>query len=83
MYRRDAYGVYQRLLQDKHVVGKGGAVNWNEGLHSVWRSKLNRLVRWTKGYSKNVETLVHSLAPLFWRQWLNLISAHIENVSVD
>ena len=47
---------------DRHVVGKGGAVNWNEGLHSVWRGKLNRLMRRTKGYTKSVEMLVYSLA---------------------
>lgn len=70
LYRSDAYSVYQWLPQDRHVVGKGGAVNWNEGVHSVWRSKLNRLVRRTKGYTKSVEMLVYSLALVCWRQWL-------------
>ena len=59
-------------------MGKGGAVNWNEGLHSVWRGKLNRLMRRTKepapglnrGYTKYVEMLVYSLALLCWRQRL-------------
>ena len=45
-----------------HKAGKGGPVNWNEGLHSVLRSKLNRLVRRTKGYTKSIETLVYSVA---------------------
>ena len=70
LYRSDAYRVYQWFPQDRHVVGKGGAVNWNEGLHSVWRSKLNRLARRTKGYTKSVETLAYSLALVCWRQWL-------------
>ena len=61
-YETDAYGVYEWLPRDRHVVGKGGAVNWNEGLHSKLRSKLNRLVRRTKGYTKSVEMLKHLLA---------------------
>ena len=39
-------------------MGRGGAVNRNEGLHSVWRGKL---MRRTKGYTKNVAMLVYSL----------------------
>ena len=32
LYRNDAYGVYQSWLPpSQHMVGKGGAVNWNEG----------------------------------------------------
>ena len=62
------------------MVGKGGAVNWNEepapgsnrGLHSVWRSKLNRLVRRTKGYTKSIEMLVYSLALVCWGRWVKL-----------
>ena len=73
LYRSDAYSVYQWFPADRHVVGKGGAVNWNEGLHSVWRGKLNRLIRRTKGYTKSVEMLVYSLALLCWRQWLKSI----------
>ena len=64
-YETDAYGVYQWLPRDRHVIGKGGAVNWNEGLHSKLRSKLNRLVRRTKGYTKSVEMLNHLLAIVF------------------
>ena len=38
VYRSDAYQVYLGWLPpERHVVGKGGVVNWNEGLHSVWR----------------------------------------------
>ena len=39
-------------------------MNRNEGLHSVLRSKLNRLLRRTKGYTKSLATLVYSAAPL-------------------
>ena len=54
--------VSEWLSRDRHVIGKGGAVNRNEGLHSKLRSKLNRLVRRTKGYTKSVEMLKHLLA---------------------
>ncbi len=64
-YETDAYGVYEWLPRDRHVIGKGGAVNWNEGLHSKLRSKLNRLARRTKGYTKSVEMLKHMLAIVF------------------
>ena len=67
LYRSDAYAVYLGWFPaQRHVVGKGGAVNWNEGLHSVWRGKLNRLMRRTKGYTKSVEMLVYSLALVCW-----------------
>lgn len=61
LYRSDAYSVYAGWLPpDRHVAGSGVAVNWNEGpapvlhrgLHSVWRSKLNRPVRRAKGYTR-------------------------------
>ena len=61
-YRSDAYAVYDWLPANRHVVGKGGAVNWNEGLHSRWRDKLKRLQRRTKGYSKKVSMLQGSIA---------------------
>ena len=64
-YSSDAYGAYGCLPVNKHRVGKGGAVNRNEGLHSVLRGKLNRLVRRTKGYSKTDGMLTMSLA-LAW-----------------
>ena len=76
LYRSDAYPVYLGWFPPKrHAVGKGSAVNWNEGLHSVWRGKLNRLMRRTKGYTKSIEMLVYSLALVCWRQWENSISA--------
>ena len=66
-----AYQVYLGWFPpERHVAGKGSAVNWNEGLHSAWRGKLNRLMRQTKGYTKRVEMLVYSLALVCWRQWL-------------
>ena len=33
-YCSDGYEVYGWLPSDRHEVGKGGPVNWNEGLHS-------------------------------------------------
>ncbi len=62
VYRSDAYRVYEWLPANRHVVGKGGAVNWNEGLHSGLRDKLKRLQRKTKGYSKNATMLRDSIA---------------------
>ena len=64
-YETDAYPVYEWLHRDRHVIGKGGAVNWNEGLRSKLRSKLNRLARSTKGYTKSVDMLKHLLAIVF------------------
>ena len=61
-YSTDAYEVYKWLPADRHVVSKGSEANRNEGLRSVPRSKLNRLVRETKGYSKSVEMLSGSPA---------------------
>ena len=75
--RSDACAVYVgRFPPTRHVVGqepapglnRGSAVNWNEGLHSVWRGKLNRLMRRTKGYTKSVAMLVYSLALVCWRR---------------
>ena len=62
-YETDAYlAVYGWLPRDRHVIGKGGAANWNEGLHSKLRSKLNKLVRRTKVHTKSVDMLKHLLA---------------------
>ena len=61
-YHTDGYQVYGWLPANRHVVGKGGAVNWNEGLHSVWWGKLNRLHRRIKGYSKSANMLRDSIA---------------------
>ena len=70
LYRSDAYAVYAGWFPPRrHVVGKGSAVNWNEGLHSVWRGKLNRLMRRTKGCTKSITMLVYSLALVCWQQW--------------
>ena len=69
-YRSDAYEAYRWLDPGSHVVGKGSEVNRNEGLHSVLRGKLNRLVRRTKGYSKSVEMLTGSLAMVWLREGL-------------
>ena len=43
-------------------MGKGGGVNWNEGLHSWCRGRLNRRHRRMKGYTKSVAMLRCSLA---------------------
>ena len=64
-YEASAYGVHGALPVNKHMVGKCGAVNRNEGLHSMLRGRLNRLVRRTKGYTKSVEMLVNLLALVF------------------
>ena len=64
-YETDGYSVYEWLPRDKHVVGKYGAVNWNDGLRSMLRGELNRLASRTKGYTKSVEMPVNLLAPVF------------------
>ncbi len=45
IYETDAYDVHRWLPSNRHGVGKYGAVNRNEGLHSVPRGKLSWLVR--------------------------------------
>ncbi len=67
-YCSDGYAVYGWLPTNRHEVGKYGPVNWNEGLHSWLRGKLNRLVRRTKGYTKSVAMLVYSLALVCWNR---------------
>ena len=64
LYRTDGYQVYGWLPADRYQVGKGGAVNWNEGLDSWCRGKLNRLHRRTKGCTKSVAMLACSRALL-------------------
>ena len=44
-YETDACGVYGTLPVNKHVVGKYGAVNWNEAPRSMLCGKSNRLAR--------------------------------------
>ncbi len=71
LYRSDDYSVYASCLpSERHVAGKGGAVNRNEGLHSKLRGKLNRLIRRTKGYSKSLSMLSLSLAMVWVREGL-------------
>ena len=55
LYRSDHYVVYEWLPQDRHVSGKGGAVNRNEGLHSRLRDRLRRLQRKTRGTTFGVQ----------------------------
>ena len=43
---------WEWLPTGRYVVGKGGAVNRNEGLHSERRTRLNRLGRRTRGARK-------------------------------
>lgn len=64
-YETDGYSVYEWLPRNKYVAGKYGAVNWNDGLHSMLRGKLNRLARRTKGCTKSVDMLVNLLALAF------------------
>ena len=61
-YETDAYPCTSDMSRAMHVTGKGGAVNRNEDWRPKLRSKLNRLVRSTKGYTKRVEMLKHLLA---------------------
>ena len=64
--------MYNWLLSDRHVAGKGREVNRNEELHSMLREKLNRLARRIKGYTKKVEMLSGSLALLWLQQgWIS------------
>ena len=64
-YESDGYSMYERLPVSKHVVGKYGAANWNEGLHSMLRGKLNGQVCRTKGCAKSVDMPVNLLALVF------------------
>ena len=63
LYRSDGLRVYREWLPaGRHVVGKGGAVIWNEGLHSECRTRLNRLGRRTKECRESRDLLECSLA---------------------
>ena len=63
----DVLRVYREWLPvGRHVVGKGGAVNWNEGLHSERRTRLNRLGHRTRGYTKSRNLLERLLALDGW-----------------
>ena len=75
-YCSDAYVVYQSWLPpERHRAGKGGPVNRNEGLHSRLRGKLKRLMRQTKGYSKDGTMLAGSVALVCWRGHCKVSSA--------
>ena len=52
LYRSGAYQVYGWLSAERHGIGRGGAVNRNEGLHSRLRDKINRLHRRTRDTAK-------------------------------
>ena len=58
IHKPNAYGC-KWMPRDKHMIGKGSAVNRNNGFRSKLRSKLNRLMRRTKGYAKSVDMLKH------------------------
>ena len=64
LFRTDGCRVYGGAAFGSSSGRQGGAVNWNEGLHSWCRGKLNRLHRRTKGYTKSVAMLAYSLALL-------------------
>ena len=57
--------MYGCLPVNKRKVGKGGAVNKNDGWRSMLRGNLNRLARRTKGCAKSVEMLANPLALVF------------------
>ena len=56
------------LPAGRHVVGKGGAVNWNEGLHSECRMRLNRLERRTNEYTES-RYLLECLLAVALERW--------------
>ena len=75
LYGADAYRVSGWLPADRHQVGKGGAVNWNEGLHSWCRGHLPTASS-DEGYAKRVAMLASSLALLLvdwtWQPYASL-----------
>ena len=79
LYRSDAYQVYLGWFPPGAARGRKGGSGELErracpresgGLHSAWRSKLDRLIRRTKGCAKSLEMLVYSPALVCWRQWV-------------
>ena len=64
VYCSDCYAVNRQFPQDRRCAGKGGAVNRTRGCIRCLRSKLNRLMRQTKGYTKSVAMPVYSPAPV-------------------
>lgn len=69
MYETDKYWVYGWLPEDRHEVRKYGAVNRNEGMHSLFRDKSVYLKRRSKFLVKSKEnlSLYLSLILVFWR----------------
>ena len=61
VYCSDRYAVYRWFPQDRHCGQRRGG-ELERGLHSVLRSRLNRLMRRTKGYTKSIGMLVYSPA---------------------
>ena len=61
-YRSGHYRVYEWLPARRHRMGKGSAVNRNEGMHSRLRDRLRRLQRRAKGYTKSLAMLTGSIA---------------------
>lgn len=57
----DACRVYEWLLRNRHMVGKGSAVNLDKALRSNWRGYLNWLSMLTKRCAKSADTLIHPL----------------------
>ena len=53
------------LIRDRRCVGKGGAVNWNAGLHSAFAKQAESA---DEGYTKSVAMLVYYPAPVCGRQ---------------
>ncbi len=68
-YETDAYKVYEWLPADRHVVRKYGAVNRNEGIHSLLRDRCIALKRRSKFLVRSVLNLSFyiSLIAVHWR----------------
>ena len=64
-YRSDNHAVYGLLPRNRHVPGKGGEVDRNEGTHPRLRDL--RRQRETKGRSKSLGMLRDSIALIYLR----------------
>ena len=70
LYCSDGLRVYLEWLPARrHTVGKGGAVNWDVGLYSERRTRLNRLRRRTKGCRESRD-LLECLLALALGRWM-------------
>lgn len=74
-YRSDDYVVCGLLPRDRHVPGKGGEVNRNEGTHSRLRDRLRRLQRKTKGVQQERGDAAGFHSPGLSEAGLNLIAS--------